>query len=400
MNTVGIIAEYNPFHLGHANHVKETRSHFGKEAVIVAVMSGDFVQRGEAAVFSKFARAEAACRNGVDLVLELPLPWSVATAERFSEAAVRILSFFGGVNAISFGSECGDIGKIEHTAKLLLSDEYAAQMKTELSKERHFAKARMNAVQSMAPELAEVLREPNNILAVEYAKAKNALCPEVELFTVKRTGADHDQEIETGLFSAKALRERLKTSGTIESWRGLIPDSALDVYDNELRHGRGPVYHESLEQAILARLRFISEQNYQELPDAEGGIGNALYRAVQNTGSLDQLQMSAKNRNITLSRIRRMILCAALGIRTEDIKRDPSYVRILACNEQGRGFLHETVCSSQIVTKPAQLHRSNDRMVETCFELGAAAHDLYVLGYSDPLSRRCGEDWVRGPYIA
>ena len=171
MKAVGIVAEYNPFHSGHRYQIRKIREIFGAETPIAAVMSGDFVQRGEAASYDKFTRAEAAVRGGVSLVIELPLPWSLSSAESFARGGVGLLGAAGVIDALSFGSESGDLSALEKTAAVLDTPEFAEALKRELTGGTPFAAARARAARALLGESAAVLDTPNDLLAVEYIRA-------------------------------------------------------------------------------------------------------------------------------------------------------------------------------------------------------------------------------------
>ena len=397
-NTVGIVSEFNPFHYGHQFLIRKTREKYGEDTGIVCVMSGDFVQRGEAACFSKYARAEAACLEGADLVLELPVPWCCSSAESFATGAVSILHGLGGISAVSFGSECGDADRIRQAAEALLSPEMEEALQHQLRHNKNYASARQAALAAVSGDLAELLNEPNNILAVEYAKAilrKNA---PMDLFTVSRTGAAHDSYADGTVRSAKEIREILGKDPAADAWKNHVPENAAGVYQREIRQGCGPVDTESIEQAILSRLRLLSSEEIMNLPETDGGVGELFHRSIQTTGSLQELLMSVKHKNIALSRVRRLVLAAALGISREMAGGEPEYIRVLSFNERGRKILHHAEPALPLLTKTAHLQRE-DGPGRELFELGSRAHDLYVLGFRDPGQWVCGEDWRKGPVI-
>lgn len=397
-NAVGIVSEFNPFHYGHRYLMEKTREQFGENTGIVCVMSGDFVQRGEAACFSKYARAEAACRSGADLVVELPLPWSSSSAETFASGALSILNGLGGISAISFGSECGDVGKINMTAEALLSSEMEQTLQEQLLLDKNYARARQTALASISEDLAAILDSPNNILAVEYAKAILKRDMKLSLFTVSRAGAEHDSYCDETIRSAKEIREMLDHRLTDGDWADHVPKQAAEVYLREIRHGRGPINTESLECAILSRLRLLTLNDITCLPETEGGMGELFYRSIQSTGDLQELLQSIKHKSIALSRVRRLVIAAALGIHRDMTQKEPEYIRVLALNEKGRQILHESEPTIPVITKTAHLQRE-DHPGRDLFELGSRAHDLYVLGYLDSSQRICGEDWRTGPSV-
>lgn len=247
MKAVGIVAEYNPFHSGHRYQIRKIREIFGAETPVAAVMSGDFVQRGEAASYDKFTRAEAAVRGGVSLVIELPLPWSLSSAESFARGGVGLLGAAGVIDALSFGSESGDLSALEKTAAVLDTPEFAEALKRELIGGTPFAAARARAARALLGESAAVLDTPNDLLAVEYIRAAAKLGYIFDYTPVRREGSTHD-----GAGSASELRALLRAG---ESLAGRVPGEVWEVLRRADEAGHGFVSPESLRTAYLSRLR-------------------------------------------------------------------------------------------------------------------------------------------------
>lgn len=399
MSVIGIVAEYNPFHYGHLHHITETIRQLEADYPVVCVMSGDFIQRGQAAVYSKFARAEAAISCGVDLVLELPLPWTLSSAEGFARGAVGLLAATGVVTHLSFGSECGEIEPLEQLAELLLNPLFVDDIKAELSRDEgiSFAVARQRAASKKVGELACQLETPNNILAVEYLKAIFDQSLHLTPMTVQRFGSGHDQTSDSGPRSASEIRRAI--AGGIDI-AGSIPSGAHEVYLRENKLGRGPVLDDNLESAILSRLRMLDDAAFAALPDAGEGLNFRLARAAREENTVDAVVAAAKTKRYALSRIRRMTMCAALGIKAEDAQGVPPYARVLAATQRGCALLREmsTKSSVPVITKPASV-RELDEQCRHIFNVCSAAHDLYSLGYNAKAERRGGEDWRISPKI-
>ena len=399
MAVIGIVCEYNPFHRGHQLHIEKARAVLGEESTVVCVMSGDFVQRGEAAVYSKYARAEAACRCGADLVAELPLPWALSSAEGFARGAVSLLGNLGATH-LAFGSETGELQPLEDVARTLLDPRLTGEIKALFTQDASlsYAAARERAVQARLGDRALLLRQPNNILAVEYLKAAYDQRLELEPLPILRKGAGHDQEqSDGGPCSASELRKRIRA---VRSLNGEIPPEAAAVFSREKDRGREIADPAALEIAVLSRLRMLTEEDFLRLPDAGDGLGRRLYRAVEEERSLDAVLSAAKTKRYALSRLRRMCLCAALGVREGMSRELPPYARILAANARGRELLRglRDRASIPILTKPAAA-RELGREGEALFTLGAKAHDLYVLGFPAEGEHRPGMDWRTGPVI-
>ena len=396
-NVIGIVAEYNPFHNGHARLIEQTRAQLDAACPVVCVMSGDFVQRGSPAVYSKFARAEAAVRSGADLVLELPLPWSLSSAEGFARGAVGLLGSLGIVTHLSFGSECGEIDPLQRVAQVLLDPLLGEDLRAELRSGIPFAAARQQAVARRVGALAELLQAPNNILAVEYLKAIYDQRLELHPLTVLRTGAQHDRFAEGNIRSASELRMRI---GAGEDVSAFLPRSAAEICTREKMLGRGPVLPEALESALLSRLRMLPQAVYNALPGATEGLGNSLYRAAHEEPTLDGVLAAAKSKRYALARLRRMTMCAALGVTAGMDGGTPPYARVLAIGAQGRELLRaiDARTAVPVITKSAA-GRNLPGSAGEIFALTADAHDLYVLGCPAREERRCGGDWRASPFV-
>lgn len=398
MSIIGIVAEYNPFHNGHEHHIRMSRQKLGENCPVVCVMSGDFVQRGEPALYSKFARAEAACRCGVDLVVELPLPWSLSSAEGFARGAVYLLSKLG-VTHLSFGSEAGETEPLETIAQTLIDPAVNGEIKTILSADASlsYAAARQRALELRLGELANQLELPNNILAVEYLKAIYELRLDIHPMTVQRFGSGHDMDGDNGPKSAAEIRRMIKAGKSISSH---IPKAVAKVYEEEERQGRAMTDGELLEAAIISRLRMFDENYYDKLPDGSDGIGRRLFKAAHEEAGIDAITAAAKTKRYALSRIRRMCMCAALGIKAGMAEELPPYIRVLAANERGCALLAGLRGKEEIpiVTKPASVRDMSADCVRM-FSLGAAAHDLYVLGFCANEEKKGGREWRTSPKI-
>lgn len=396
MSIVGIVCEYNPMHLGHLYQIEESRKMLGNDSLVICVMSGDFVQRGEAALFQKHARAEAACRCGADIVLELPLPCSISSAEGFASAAVDILAAVGCTH-ISFGSESGDVTKLTALARYAASETLHRNVKAlyRCSAAMPYAKVRQLAIEKEVGDDAELLSQPNNILAVEYLKAIIKNKYNIVPVTVKRIGNEHDGKGAQGPKSASELRELMLKGENVAKY---VPEEAMKVYRREMEQGRmkNPAV---METAVLSRLRMFEQEYFDELPDAGEGAGRRLYKAVREYSSCYDIAYHAATRPYPMARMRRMLMCAALGINAQMAKLSPPYMRVLAVGEKGRAYLRELESPRiPLITKPAAVRELSSKAQEV-FALGAYAHDLYCLQFITNDDKKAGGDWRKGPVI-
>ena len=394
MDVIGVVGEFNPFHLGHYHHFQKSREALGTDAPIVCVMSGDFVQRGSPAAFDKHARAAAAARCGADLVFELPLPWCVSSAERFAGGAVGLLDSLDFVTHLSFGSEAGSLAPLTALALTASEPENIEKIKAQMTQGMSFAAAREKVLHDALGGEAKLLEKPNNLLSVEYLKALFACRSSMTPMTTLRTGAQHDERTALGpTRSASQLRSMMEAGEDISAY---VPENARAMPRERMAEGRGPVTSESLELPMLSRLRLRTQEDFNALPDATEGLGNRLYRAVRSEASVDAILSAVKTKRYPLSRLRRMLLCAALGVTAQLGGDRPPYARLLASTERGRALLKTMPEALPLITKPAAA-KELDGEARRIFELTADARDFYVLGYEAAQERRCGSDWRTSP---
>ncbi len=393
----GIICEFNPFHKGHASLLQAARAQGAQ--FVIAVMSGNYVQRGGPAIFSKWARTEMALACGADLVVELPLPWAMAGAERFALGGVSLLKNLGCVDFLSFGSESGDSEGLCRAAQAMLSPQLGLSIRRGMQDGCTFAQAREKAAYALFGEdMARLLRSPNDILAVEYCKALQTLQSSMSIFTLRRTGAPHDGQAEdaTSYASSSQIR-KLILSG--EEFSGWMPEPASRIAHREIIQGLAPVCETSLEQAVLTRLRTLPPEQFARLPDLSEGLENRLYKAARTAGSLQELYFSVKTKRYPLARIRRIVFAAFLGIPFDVGSPVPPYARILGFRRGAEELL--TVLKKctriPIVSTAAQI-KSLSGAANRIAQREALACDLYALG--QPKIQPCGRDLTQKIIVA
>ena len=326
MKVSSLICEYNPFHNGHKYMLDKMREN-GCE-YIIACMSGNFTQRGDFAVFDKYSRTKTALENGIDLVIELPVIYSCATAEKFAFGGVDILNSLGCVNEIYFGSECGNMEALRNTADILQSSEISEKIKKYLSLGQTFAKARENAVADIDKISAEILKSPNNILGIEYIKALNKINSPILPQTIQRVGSEHDSlTVCENTASATLIRKMIYENN--QEFKKYIPSPVFsEIHD-----------FKKLETAVLYKLRMMSLEDFKNLPDISEGLENRLYSAVRSGTSIEQILSLAKTKRYTLARLRRILLYAFLGITQNDCNMLPQYIKILGFSQNGKNIL-------------------------------------------------------------
>lgn len=380
-----VICELNPLHLGHRSLLGRAGAASGG---VICILSGNFVQRGEPAMLDKWARCRLALENGADLVLELPLPWACAGAEKFAAGGVHLANALGNVEYLAFGSESADADGMKRAAEALTSREFSERLAALPDKGETFARRRETVLaELLGPEALPLLRSPNDILGVEYEKALLREDSSIQPLVFPRQGAGHDRRGSgEGFLSAGELRERFRAG---ESLAGLVPESTSRVLEELRNQGRCPAGAAPLERAILCKLRTLSPEDFAALPDVSEGLENRMYRAARQAGSLEEFYGLVKSKRYTLARIRRLALYAFLGVE-KDLPALPPYLRILGMNARGEELLGEASSSLPLVSRPADFQKLGGEALRL-FRLECRADDLYAL--SCPVPQPCGRDF-------
>lgn len=380
MKVAGIICEYNPFHNGHLHHIRETRKNGATH--IVAVMSGNFVQRGDTAVMDKLERARLAVRSGADLVIELPVQYCLSSAEKFAEGAIWLLNSLGAVDELSFGSECGDTEKL---AKALETVESVAMGRTDeireiMEKGYTYPRALSSVISGIDKAAADIIGEPNNLLAIEYMRALKKFSSPIKPFTVKRRSALHDSmTAEAEFASASFIRDRISSGiSGVDSIGEFTTPIWAEAVANAVRNGETADISR-LERIILYKIRTSSVREISRISDVGQGLENRIYGA-RMAGSLDELLFTVKTKRYTMARIRRILLSLLIGVTKEDMKHLPPYGRILAINERGREILAAAKGKAVLpyATSISKLSQKNIR-AKRFAELEVRASDIYGL---------------------
>ena len=330
MKTVGIICEYNPLHLGHRKQIDRIRAEFGPETRIVCAMSGNFVQRGAPAIVDKTPRAAAAVACGADLVLELPVTAALSSAEGFAAAGVKLLSPL--CDTLCFGAETASREALLQAARALLSPDFPPLLRQELDTGKSFPAAREAALKRMGVA-GDILCQPNNILAVEYCKAILSQGSTMEPFPIHRQGSYHALTVDADNPSATAVRNLMLIA---HNWKSCVPQEARPLLEKEPLHSTA-----AGEKAILARLRTMSDADFEALPYGSEGLWRKLMHAARRETTLEDILNATKSKRYTRSRLDRMVMCAFLGITAADLAMEVPYTRVLAFTDRGRKLLKE-----------------------------------------------------------
>lgn len=393
MKIAGIIAEYDPFHNGHAAHISNTRSESGGNAThIVTVISGSFTQRGEPALLSKFKRAEMALACGADLVLELPLPWAMAPAEHFAAGGVAVLNALGCVDMLSFGSECGDVIALKQLADLSRDPLYQSAIKAELENGIPYAAAGQAAATKIVGEpIAAHLASPNNTLGIEYLRAMTAQGANWEVFTLQRQGALHNEMVPKDAFASATLLRKMVREDNRCLLDAYMPEASASILQGAYADGEATTQTIRLENALMAHLRRLSLEEYSRLPWLSEGLENRIYRESRTATDYDALLDAVKTRRYPMARLRRVLWASLMSLTNTDTTGLPPYIRVLGMNERGREILATASPTLPLVTRTAQVANLDER-AKRIFALECAATDLHALAMERPLP--CGTDYT------
>ena len=387
---LGIVSEYNPFHNGHLMHLNYSKD-LTKTDFTIAVMTGNFVQRGDTSLVDKWTKTEMALKAGIDLVIELPAVYATSSAENFADGAIKILDSLGIVDYLSFGSELGELGPIDAVASVLarepkdFSNLISRQLKSGLS----YPKAREIALSQYfgtSPLYTEVLQNPNNILGVEYLKAIKRRRSHIKAFTVKRDYSDYNSNtVKKGVASATAIRTMIKNKKNIQR---VVPFETYELLQRQAKAGKLVPDLSVFEKEIIYTLRKMTLQEIAALPDVSEGLENRIKIAVNTYNNLNDVIAAIKTKRYTQTRIQRILLHALLGITQKDInasKRTIPYIRILGFNKHGKRIISAIAKENPklkiIVSVKKFMEASNDNVLRNMLSKDIFASNVYTMGY-------------------
>ena len=391
---LGIIAEYNPFHNGHLYHLEESKKITGSKYV-VAVISGNFTQRGDASIVDKWTKTKMALDNGCDLVIELPLIYSISSAENFAAGGVKILNSLKVVDYISFGAETSDVNILDKIANILYEEpkEYKSLLASQLNKGISFPKARQNALMMYLNDIrdyAEALSAPNNILGIEYIKSLKKLKSKIVPVPIERyeTGYN-DLSYTSDIASASAIRNIIKNGG-FQPLKSLIPKTSFQLLTNQIKLGQNINDLSVFEKQIIYNLRVMSINEIANLPDVSEGLEYALKKAASVSNTLDDLIENIKSKRYTLTRIRRILLYSLLKLTKKDMeisKKVNPYIRVLGFNSKGKYLLSEAIKQNprlEFITSVKKfLDSSFNKNLINMLEKDILATNIYTIGYKN-----------------
>lgn len=389
---LGIIAEYNPFHNGHLYQIEEAKKQTGADYV-VAVISGNFTQRGNTSLVNKWIKTDMALRSGVDIVIELPTVYSISSAENFAEGAIKILDSLKIVDTLCFGTETADFAALNNIANVLYSEpkEYVSLLNHELGKGVSYPKARESALMMYLNDIkryANILSGSNNILAIEYLKALKKLKSSMRPFSVQRKKVYYNDERIVDEFASSTAIRKLVSRGQYDEIRKVIPTSSYMLLKEEIRKGSFVLDILKFEKEILYNLRKMTVSEIAELPDVTEGLENVIKNAANSCNSILDLMDMVKSKRYTQTRIQRILLYALLGITKKDManaRKVTPYVRVLGFNKNGREMLSE-ICKENrrinMITSVKKFEELNlNKTLKEMLDKDIFATNVYTLGY-------------------
>lgn len=389
---LGIIAEYNPFHNGHLYHLESSKKLTGCDYSI-AIISGNFTQRGSTSIINKWEKTKMALSNGIDLVIELPVLYSISSAENFADGAIKILNSLGIVDYLSFGAETSDVNVLKNIADVLYAEpnEYKNILSHELKKGVSFPKARENALLMYLNDIrtySGVLSSPNNILGIEYLKALKKYKSEINPICVKRIESEYNStNFSNDIASATAIRSLVKNK-SFEIIKTLLPSDTYSILIDNIKNGHIIEDLNIFEKEIIYVLRKMSIEEIANLPDVSEGLEFAIKDAANSCNSIVEFLSMVKSKRYTSTRIQRILLYALLGITKKDMevsKNTLPYVRVLGFNENGKKLVSEISKNNpklNIITSVKKFVDSNkNKNLNLLLNKDIFATNVYTIGY-------------------
>ena len=390
---LGIVCEYNPFHNGHLYHLEELKKITGSNYSI-AIMSGNFTQRGSTAIIDKWSRTETALKAGIDLVIELPTLYAISSAENFADGAIHILDSLKIVDYVGFGAETSDIDVLDNIADVLYNEPraYKTLLSHELNKGISFPKARENALLIYLNNIRKyvnVVSAPNNILGIEYIKALKKYKSIIKPISIARFEAGHnDLSYHSNIASGTTIRNIIK-NGNFDILRRLVPESSYSILMDNIKQTHIVPDLSVFERQIFYNLRKMSIEEIRNLPDVTEGLEFSIKKAANSCNSIYEFLNIIKSKRYTSTRLQRILLYSLLGITKKDMelsKKVTPYIRVLGLNNKGKFMISEIAKANpklEIITSVKRfLDNSNNKNLKTMLNKDIFATDVYTLGFT------------------
>lgn len=372
-NVLTVIAEYNPIHFGHLYQLEESIKMINPKYK-VAIISGNFVQRGEPSMLNKWEKAKIALHYGFDLVIELPTVYAISSAENFASGAVKIASQIGTTH-LSFGTEIGDIERLKEFSELVDSTpEFMEKVKEYIAKGFSYPKSQELVIEELFWDEFKGICTPNNILGLEYLRAIDKFTPDITPITVKRNN---------NYVSSSKIRELIRSYEAIDEY---VPDFAQDVLEENQNNGTVVYSLKEFEKEIIYNIRRMSFADFDNVPDVSENMIKKIKKAASICNSIDDLILEIKNKSITQARIQRILLYILLGITKNDMsisKNVIPYIRVLGMSKDGKQLLSSVSNKNHDIVTSVKSYegRCNNSALRSLLDIDKFATDVYTLSY-------------------
>ena len=372
-NVLTVIAEYNPIHFGHLYQLEESIKMINPKYK-VAIISGNFVQRGEPSMLNKWEKAKIALHYGFDLIIELPTVYAISSAENFASGAVKIASQIGTTH-LSFGTEIGDIERLKEFSELVDSTpEFMEKVKEYIAKGFSYPKSQELVIEELFWDEFKGICTPNNILGLEYLRAIDKFTPDITPITVKRNN---------NYVSSSKIRELIRSYEAIDEY---VPDFAQDVLEENQNNGTVVYSLKEFEKEIIYNIRRMSFADFDNVPDVSENMIKKIKKAASICNSIDDLILEIKNKSITQARIQRILLYILLGITKNDMsisKNVIPYIRVLGMSKDGKQLLSSVSNKNHDIVTSVKSYegRCNNSALRSLLDIDKFATDVYTLSY-------------------
>ena len=403
-NVLGIVAEYNPFHNGHIYHIQKAKENANAEYT-VAIMTGNFTQRGNTSIINKWEKTKMALSSIVDLVIELPTIYSISSAENFADGSVKILKELKFITHISFGMEASNIADLNKIASILVDEpeEFSEIIKKELKEGNSYPKARENALVKYTQnfQYGEIVSGSNNILAIEYLKAIKRQKANIIPVGVKREKVFYNSSKIVDEYASSTGIRNLLIKKNFDEINKVVPSTTFDILLDNIKNGTFIPDISTYSIPIIYKLRTMTKQQIADLPEVSEGLENLIISSVSQTNNLNELIDMIKSKRYTKTKIQRILLYALLGITKQDMELSNKvvpYIRVLGCNNNGKTLISQIEKHTKVITSLKRFEKGNiNKKLARLLEIDKKATDIYTIGYLK--NSKTGLDYTKGMII-
>lgn len=399
-NVLGIIAEYNPLHNGHLYHIQNAKEK-AKAEYVIAVITGNFTQRGNTSIINKWEKAKMALEAGVDLVVELPVVYSVSSAENFADGAIKILKQLS-VTHISFGMEASNIADLNNIAKIFTNEpeEFSSILKNELKTGVSYPKAKQNALVKYTKneDYEKIITGSNNILAIEYLKAIKRHRANIIPIGIKREKVFYNSKKIIDEYASSTGIRHLLLNNQFDEITKVVPSFTFDTIIENMKNGTYSKDLTKYSDLIIYKLRTMTKEAIGNLPGVTEGLENVIKNSANKTNNIIELINMIKSKRYTQTKIQRILIYAILGITKQDMEiaqRIIPYIRILGCNPKGKRIISKVDSKAKLITSLKKFEETNyNRRYKRLIDIDKNATDVYTIGYTN--NSKAGLDFTTG----